>query len=63
MGMPYRACKYICGYIWVYLGCSQGVDTDLFEEKSYQGGQRPAALYRRYKLGPRYIPETPHDTS
>ena len=25
MGMPYRACRCICGCIWVYLGCNLGV--------------------------------------
>ena len=52
ISMPYSACRCICECIRVYLGCSRDVARGVFGEKSHQGGQRPAALCRRYKLGP-----------
>ena len=64
MDMPYRACRCICGSIWAYIGCSRGVARDVFGvgDKSHQGGRRPAALCRRYKLGTGNTGYTP-DTS
>ena len=54
-------CRCICGCIWVYIGCSRGVARDVFgvREKRHQGGRRPAALCKRYKLGRGNIGYTP----
>ena len=38
MGIPYKACRCICGCIWVYLGFSRGVARGVFGEKTHQGG-------------------------